>query len=104
WQGPVNPCLVQFLALSRFSRQLNHTCEHGVLLMVYCGRGKQRWCNRAIIILTFHLACQVLTFRVSERRIGMENTNRRLMWHGMFLFLLGLLTGFVETRFANVRM
>ena len=34
----------------------------------------------------------------------MEITNRRLMWHGMFLFLLGLLTGFVEQRFANVRM
>ena len=34
----------------------------------------------------------------------MENTNRRLMWHGMFLFLLGLGTGFVEQRFANVRM
>jgi hydroxylaminobenzene mutase len=26
------------------------------------------------------------------------------MWHGMFLFLLGLLTGFVEQRFTNVRM
>jgi hydroxylaminobenzene mutase len=26
------------------------------------------------------------------------------MWHGMLLFLLGLLTGFVEQRFANVRM
>ncbi len=35
---------------------------------------------------------------------GMENTNRRLMWHGMFLFLIGLLTGFAETRFTNVRM
>lgn len=34
----------------------------------------------------------------------MENANRRLMWHGMFLFLLGLLTGFVEQRFANMRM
>ena len=34
----------------------------------------------------------------------METTKRRLMWHGMFLFLLGLLTGFVEQRFANVRM
>jgi hydroxylaminobenzene mutase len=34
----------------------------------------------------------------------MENPNRHLMWHGMFLFLLGLLTGFVEQRFANVRM
>ena len=34
----------------------------------------------------------------------METTNRRLMWHGMFLFLLGLVTGFVEQRFSNVRM
>jgi hydroxylaminobenzene mutase len=29
---------------------------------------------------------------------------RRLLWHGMFLFLLGLLTGFVGTNFANPRM
>jgi hydroxylaminobenzene mutase len=34
----------------------------------------------------------------------MESANRRLMWHGMFLFLLGLLTGFAETHFTNVRM
>jgi hydroxylaminobenzene mutase len=34
----------------------------------------------------------------------MENTNRRLMWHGMFLFLLGLVTGFGEQRFTNMRM
>ncbi len=34
----------------------------------------------------------------------MQGNNRRLMWHGMFLFLLGLLTGFVEQRFTNVRM
>ncbi len=34
----------------------------------------------------------------------MNDNNRRLMWHGMFLFLLGLLTGFVEPRFANIRM
>src|SRR5580704_8774454 len=34
----------------------------------------------------------------------MEGSNRRLMWHGMFLFLLGLLTGFVEQQFANMRM
>ena len=34
----------------------------------------------------------------------MEDTKRRLMWHGMFLFLLGLLTGFAETHFTNVRM
>ena len=34
----------------------------------------------------------------------MEDSKRRLIWHGMFLFLLGLLTGFVEQNFANVRM
>jgi (hydroxyamino)benzene mutase len=34
----------------------------------------------------------------------MENTQRRLIWHGMCLFLLGLLTGFAESSFANVRM
>ena len=34
----------------------------------------------------------------------MQNLNRRLMWHGMFLFLLGLLTGFAESHFTNVRM
>ncbi len=36
--------------------------------------------------------------------IRMENTNRHLMWHGTFLFLLGLVTGFLEPHFANVRM
>jgi hydroxylaminobenzene mutase len=30
--------------------------------------------------------------------------NRRLIWHGMCLFLIGLLTGFVEQRFTNMRM
>jgi (hydroxyamino)benzene mutase len=34
----------------------------------------------------------------------MEDSRRRLLWHGMFLFLLGLLTGFVELNFSNVRM
>ena len=34
----------------------------------------------------------------------MEGTNRRLMWHGMCLFLVGLLTGFAETHFTNMRM
>jgi hydroxylaminobenzene mutase len=34
----------------------------------------------------------------------MDDGKRRLIWHGMFLFLLGLLTGFVETKFPNVRM
>jgi (hydroxyamino)benzene mutase len=34
----------------------------------------------------------------------MEHTNRHLMWHGMCLFLIGLLTGFAEQHFANTRM
>ncbi len=34
----------------------------------------------------------------------MKDTNRRLMFHGMCLFVLGLLTGFAEQHFANVRM
>src|ERR1019366_9748833 len=34
----------------------------------------------------------------------MEGTNRRLMFHGMCLFVLGLLKGFAEQHFANVRM
>jgi len=39
-----------------------------------------------------------------EKRAEMESSNRRLMWHGMFLFLIGLLTGFAEQHFANIRM
>jgi hydroxylaminobenzene mutase len=34
----------------------------------------------------------------------MQDVKRRLIWHGMFLFLPGLLTGLVEPHFANVRM
>lgn len=34
----------------------------------------------------------------------MNDANRRLMFHGMFLFLLGLLTGFAEQHFTNARM
>jgi hydroxylaminobenzene mutase len=34
----------------------------------------------------------------------MDDAKRRLMWHGMFLFLIGLLTGFAETHFTNMRM
>lgn len=45
---------------------------------------------------------------VSGRNQGetttMGDRKRRLLWHGMFLFLLGLLTGLVEQRFQNVRM
>ncbi len=41
---------------------------------------------------------------VNEMIIRMDNTNRRLMWHGMLLFLLGLITGFLEPLFTNTRM
>ena len=34
----------------------------------------------------------------------METRSRRLMWYGMFLFLLGLLTGLLEQHFTNMRM
>lgn len=34
----------------------------------------------------------------------MDDSKRRLLWHGAFLFLLGLVTGLLETKFANVRM
>ncbi len=34
----------------------------------------------------------------------MEDIKRRLLWHGMFLFLIGLLTGLAEQRFHNPRM
>jgi hydroxylaminobenzene mutase len=34
----------------------------------------------------------------------MRTADRRLMWHGMFLFLLGLVTGQQERRFTNLRM
>jgi hydroxylaminobenzene mutase len=34
----------------------------------------------------------------------MDHSKRKLWWHGMLLFLLGLLTGLAETHFTNVRM
>ncbi|MEW6336474.1 MAG: hydrogenase [Acidobacteriota bacterium] len=34
----------------------------------------------------------------------MDDSDRRLLWHGMFLFLLGLLTGVGIPAFANPRM
>jgi (hydroxyamino)benzene mutase len=39
-----------------------------------------------------------------EEDVSIEDTKRRLVWHGMFLFLLGLLTGFAEPQFKNLRM
>lgn len=34
----------------------------------------------------------------------MTSVNRRLMWHGMLLFLLGLATGMLARYFVNMRM
>jgi hydroxylaminobenzene mutase len=34
----------------------------------------------------------------------MDTSNRQLMWYGLLLFLVGLLTGLVEQRFTNMRM
>jgi hydroxylaminobenzene mutase len=34
----------------------------------------------------------------------MRTGDRRLMWHGVFLFLIGLMTGMQERRFKNMRM
>lgn len=34
----------------------------------------------------------------------MAEPNRRLMFHGILLFLLGLVTGLLERRFTNMRM
>jgi len=34
----------------------------------------------------------------------MNDTRRRLLWHGVFLFLLGLITGLLEQKFTNPRM
>ena len=40
----------------------------------------------------------------SDESTRREDLRRRLLWHGMSLFLLGLLTGFVEQNFSNPRM
>ena len=34
----------------------------------------------------------------------MPDRKRQLLWHGVLLFLLGLLIGFIEQKFANPRM
>lgn len=36
--------------------------------------------------------------------MGRSDYGRRLLWHGLFLFLLGLLTGLVVPMFQNPRM
>jgi hypothetical protein len=40
----------------------------------------------------------------SGRTLRMGTADRRLMWHGLFLFLVGLVTGLNERRFTNMRM
>jgi hypothetical protein len=39
-----------------------------------------------------------------EEKTRAEDSRHQLVWHGMVLFLLRLLTGFVEQNFANARM
>src|SRR5438270_1296897 len=46
---------------------------------------------------------RVYNFEFS-RATSMDDSKRRLIWSGMFLFLLGLLTGFLEQKFVNPRM
>ncbi|WP_244975561.1 hydrogenase [Mycobacterium kubicae] len=36
--------------------------------------------------------------------VNMSAPDRKLAWHGMFLFLLGLVTGTQQRRFTNMRM
>jgi len=40
----------------------------------------------------------------SGRTLRMGTADRRLMWHGLFLFLVLLVTGLNERRFTNMRM
>jgi (hydroxyamino)benzene mutase len=40
----------------------------------------------------------------TTQALPLNDKKRQLLWHGMFLFLLGLLVGFVEQKFANMRM
>ena len=50
----------------------------------------------------------MMTNAVSYTSVGevgkRDDRKRALLWHGMFLFLLGLLIGFFEQTFANARM
>jgi (hydroxyamino)benzene mutase len=47
---------------------------------------------------------RIIRKSLDEKSLLMEHSNRQLMWHGMFLFLIGLFTGFAEQHFANIRM
>jgi hydroxylaminobenzene mutase len=37
-------------------------------------------------------------------QIAMQDRKRQLLWHGVLLFLLGLIIGLIEQKFANPRM
>lgn len=52
------------------------------------------------------VATQVADGSVADVKgmVRIEDSRRRLLWHGMFLFLLGLLTGLAEQNFSNPRM
>jgi hydroxylaminobenzene mutase len=41
---------------------------------------------------------------MGDTMISITESQRSLLWHGMFLFLLGSLTGLVEQQFSNPRM
>ena len=64
------------------------------------------WPAQSMFAPTQRRFCGLLQPDLGEERksTGMEGTNRKLMFHGMCLFMLGLLTGFAEQHFANVRM
>lgn len=44
--------------------------------------------------------CRLTGYEITS----VEDSKRRLIWHGIVLFLLGLLTGFAEQQFYNPRM
>jgi hydroxylaminobenzene mutase len=44
-----------------------------------------------------------MAFRLREGT-RMKRPGRQLMWYGVLLFLMGLITGLLEQRFTNTRM
>ena len=65
-------------------------CGHDRLVRLQCTRLVPRRLETGARL-------QSLGFTPNDKR-------RQLLWHGMFLFLLGLLVGFVEQEFRNPRM
>jgi (hydroxyamino)benzene mutase len=52
------------------------------------------------------LSTKILGSAAQQAKAGrlVQGAGRRLMWHGVFLFLIGLVTGTQERRFKNMRM